>query len=63
MKLLILDLDGTVRRPKSGAKFINNPHDQEIIPEAQRAIAHYKSQCWIIVGATNQGGVAAGKNS
>ncbi|HYX13485.1 MAG TPA: HAD-IIIA family hydrolase [Nostoc sp.] len=59
-KLLILDLDGTVRRPKSGAKFISDPLDQEIIPEAARAIAHYKSQGWLIVGATNQGGVAAG---
>lgn len=60
MKLLILDLDGTVRCPKSGAKFINDPLDQEIIPEAGIAIADYKSQGWIIVGATNQGGVAAG---
>lgn len=59
-KLLILDMDGTVRRPKSGAKFINDPLDQEIIPEAQRAIASYKAQGYIIVGATNQGGVAAG---
>lgn len=62
-KLLILDLDGTVRRPKSGAKFINNPLDQEIIPEAAKAIARYHSQNWLIVDATNQGGVAAGKKS
>lgn len=30
MKLLILDLDGTVRRPKSGATFINDPLDREV---------------------------------
>lgn len=48
-KLLILDLDNTVRRPKSGAKFISDPLDQEIIPEAGSAIAHYKSQGWLIV--------------
>lgn len=59
MKLLILDLDGTVRRPKSGAKFINDPEDQEIIPEARNAIARYASDGWTIVGCTNQGGVAA----
>ncbi len=59
-KLLMLDLDGTVRCPKSRAKFISDPLDQEIIPEAQLVIAHYKSQGWLIVGATNQGGVAAG---
>ncbi|WP_414755593.1 hypothetical protein [Anabaena sp. CCY 9910] len=46
-KLLILDLDGTVRRPKSGAKFINTPLDQEIIPEAAKAIAFYKSEGYI----------------
>ncbi|MDM9583151.1 hypothetical protein [Nostoc sp. GT001] len=59
MKLLILDLDNTVRRPKSGAKFISDPLDQEIIAGSQRAIAHYKSQGWLIVGATNQGANAA----
>lgn len=43
-KLLLLDMDGTIRRSKSGATFINDPLDQEIIPEAQSAIAHYYNQ-------------------
>lgn len=60
MKLLILDLDNTVRRPKSRAKFISDPLDQEIILGARDAIANYKNEGWLIVGATNQGGVAAG---
>jgi D-glycero-D-manno-heptose 1,7-bisphosphate phosphatase len=63
MKLLILDLDGTVRRTKSGATFINTPEDQEIIPEAAAAIALYVKDGWTIVGATNQGGVASGKKT
>lgn len=62
-KLLILDLDGTARRPKSGAKFINKPLDQEIIPEAAKRIEEYFKNNWVIVGATNQGGVAAGHKS
>lgn len=62
-KLLLCDLDGTVRTTKSGATFINDPLDQQLIPEAQSAIAHYHSQEWAIVGITNQGGVSAGHKS
>lgn len=38
-KILFLDLDGTVRRTKSGATFINDPLDQELIPGVEEAIA------------------------
>lgn len=61
MKLLFLDLDGTVRRPKSGAKFITNPEDQELIPGVKDAINRYPD--WKIIGITNQGGVAMGYKS
>ncbi|NCS59365.1 MAG: hypothetical protein GPJ16_22050 [Microcystis aeruginosa G11-04] len=33
MKILLLDLDGTIRRPTSG-KFIEDPNDQEPIEGA-----------------------------
>ncbi len=59
VKLLMLDLDGTVRAPMSGEKFIQHPQDQRIIEGAERAIAHYHEQGYQIVGITNQGGVAA----
>jgi D-glycero-D-manno-heptose 1,7-bisphosphate phosphatase len=59
-KLLMLDLDGTVRRPKSGQTFINHPEDQEIIPAAALAVQQYAANGWQIFGITNQGGVAAG---
>jgi len=58
-KILFLDMDGTIRRPKSGEKFIQSPKDQEPIPGAEEAIAKYASEGYIIVGVTNQGGVAA----
>lgn len=38
-KILFLDLDGTVRKSKSGATFINDPYDQELIPGVEEAIA------------------------
>jgi len=61
MKLLILDLDGTVRIKKGGvigefeSGFINSPDDQEIIPGAVNAIEKYYYE-WLIVGCSNQGG-------
>ena len=60
-KILFLDLDGTVRRTKSGETFINDPYDQEIIPGVEEAIARYPG--WDIIGITNQGGVLAGHKS
>lgn len=60
-KLLMLDLDGTVRRGKTDPRgYINAPDDQELIPEAKAAIARYVREGWTIVGITNQGGVEAG---
>ena len=58
MKLLLLDLDGTVRKPISDSTFIQHPEDQQIIPNAGWAIARYFKQGWQIVGITNQAGVA-----
>lgn len=60
MGLLLLDLDGTIRRSKSGAKFINDPHDQELIPGAAEAMTAYAEAGFTLVGVTNQGGVAHG---
>ena len=59
-KLLLLDLDGTIREPLSGAKFINHPRDQKIIAGADKAISHYHKCGWLLLGISNQGGVAAG---
>lgn len=59
-KILFLNLDGTVRRTKSGARFINDPHDQELIPGVMEAIARYDLEEWKVIGITNQGGVGTG---
>ncbi len=41
VKILFLDLDGTVRETKSGNTFINNPCDQKLISGVEEAIAHH----------------------
>jgi len=61
-KIFFFDLDGTLRQPKSGKTFINEPDDQKPIAGASEAIAHY-SDSFICIGITNQGGVAAGHKS
>ena len=62
MKILFLDLDGTIRRPKSGEEFTQAPDDLEPIAGAQEAIARYAPD-HIIYGISNQGGIAAGHKS
>lgn len=62
-KLLLLDCDGTIREPVSNSKFIQHPHDQRLIKEAEKTIIDYHGKGWAIYGITNQGGVAAGHKS
>ncbi len=70
-KLLVLDMDGTIR-VNGGADFdnleltsgfINSPRDQKLIPSAIAAMKRFISKGFTIIGASNQGGVAAGKKS
>lgn len=65
--LLAVDLDGTIRQPKlidgKRPKFISAPQEQEIILGADKAIVRADECGWIIVGVTNQSGVAAGHKS
>ena len=57
MPALILDLDGTVRRSKTGG-FIAGPNDIELIPGIEDRIWEVKNQGYLVFGASNQGGVA-----
>jgi len=56
---LCLDLDGTVRKSKTGV-FINGPKDIELLPGVEEKIWEYQKKGFYIVGITNQGGVAHG---
>ena len=61
--LLLLDLDGTIRAPKSGADFMSDPLDQELIPGALESMRDYFALGWKICGISNQAGVDAGHKS
>lgn len=59
-KILCLDLDGTVRRSKSGKPFIEGPDDIELMPGITQRIVQYRNLGYIIYGISNQAGVAHG---
>lgn len=56
---LCVDLDGTVRRYKSG-EFISGPSDLELFPDAEAKLWEYRDDGFLIIGVSNQGGVAHG---
>lgn len=57
---LCLDFDGTIRCSKSGATFIKNFQDIELIPQMESLIWRYRNMGWLIFGISNQAGVAHG---
>lgn len=57
---LVLDLDGTVRRTKSGQPFIQDCQDIELMPDMEDLIWNFRDADYLIVGCSNQGGVAHG---
>lgn len=62
-KIIFFDLDGTLRETISGKTFINEPQDQRAIEGTQKALAYYQKKGFLLIGITNQGGVAAGHKS
>jgi D-glycero-D-manno-heptose 1,7-bisphosphate phosphatase len=60
---LLLDWDGTIRRSKSDSSFIKSPDDIELIPGMEERIMAFKAAGWLIIGISNQGGVAHGFKS
>ena len=59
-KLLILDKDGTLTTTMSGARFVQHPEDQKLLPGVEEALQRYTDDGWLTVIVSNQGGVAAG---
>lgn len=59
MKMLFVDIDGTLTETISGHPFKQHPQDVKIIEGADKAVAHFAKLGWHIVGISNQGGCAA----
>lgn len=59
--VLYLDLDGTVRHDKGElGHFINGPDDVTLFPEAVEMMRRWTAGGGLIVGVSNQGGIAMG---
>lgn len=61
--LLLLDKDGTLISPKSGAKFVGDPWDQKTLPGVKETLKKYAADGWDMAICSNQGGVATGHKS
>lgn len=59
--LLVLDLDGTVRKGFDElGRFVNGPEDVEVFPEAVTLMREWKDKGGRIIAVSNQGGIALG---
>lgn len=64
MPALCLDLDGTVRGSKSGARFgPTSPEDVELLPNVSARVALARDKGFYVVGVSNQGVVAYGSKT
>ncbi len=61
-KLLVLDMDGTVRKGYDElGRFVNDPHkDVHVFPEAVAKMRAWKAKGGRIIAVSNQGGIALG---
>lgn len=61
VRVLFLDLDGTVRHGKAEmGRFVNSVADVRVFDEVPALLAEYKRLGWRIVAVSNQGGIALG---
>lgn len=60
VRVLFLDLDGTVRYSSHESGFINKSKDVVVYPGAKREIHRFIDAGWKVFYVSNQGGIAAG---
>ena len=61
MRILFLDMDGTVRWGKKQlGRYISTPDDVVVFKEVPSILTLYRKAGWEIVGLSNQGGIALG---
>lgn len=61
-KAIILDYDGTLRITPPGSKlqYPTGPHEVVALPNRKEVLQSYKDQGYLLLGATNQSGIAKG---
>lgn len=59
-KALLLDYDGTLRTTKSGNIYPKEPNDIEIMPKRKEVLEEYQNLGYILLGISNQSGIAKG---
>lgn len=57
---IVCDFDGTIRHPPDGKDFINHPEHVRMYPGVFEKLWHHRNNGHVILGLTNQGGVAFG---
>lgn len=57
---IVCDFDGTIRHPPEGIEFINHAEHVRMYPGVFEKLWHHRDNGHIILGLTNQGGVAFG---
>ena len=62
-RILFADADGTIRRSKSGKKFISGPDDIELIPGVCERIKVFQDNGFDVCIISNQAGIAHGFKS
>lgn len=63
VKALLLDVDGTLRRTRSGEIYPRDPEDIEILPGRREKLAQDIAEGWTLFLVSNQSGVASGQVS
>jgi histidinol-phosphate phosphatase family protein len=62
-RALILDYDGTLRETKSGDIYPVDPDDVRVMPNRTEVLQRYLDEGFLLLGASNQSGVARGRFS
>jgi len=62
-KGLLLDVDGTLRKTRSGAIYPTHPDDVELLPGRREALARWVEEGYRLFFVSNQSGIASGKLS
>jgi len=60
-KGLLLDVDGTLRRTKSGERYPRSPDDVELLPDRRDTLSRWIDVGYKLFFVSNQSGIASGK--